>query len=216
MSHAQMAVALATDLPALFGLTPDNPTAKVGLTAVNGVATSAMRSDAAPPLDQTIAPTMTGLWTFNGKVVVAAPASGVALSVTNVGSNASNPPALFTCTTAAGFCTLHSNGTNTSSGTGFNSGNEFQVGTFGGFKLQLVVNNVVAADFTVAASPACTFKGPIGVNNVTPPAQVTGFGTPTGAAVVANYPGATATLVQTSNTVAEILTILKAAGFIAT
>lgn len=45
--------------------------------------------------------------------------------------------------------------------------------------------------------------------------QVTGFGTPTGGAVVANFPGATATLVQTSETVAEILTILKAKGIIA-
>lgn len=41
-----------------------NPTALVGLTAVNGVALTAMRSDAAPAIDQTIAPTWTGLHTF--------------------------------------------------------------------------------------------------------------------------------------------------------
>lgn len=56
--------------------------------------------------------------------------------------------------------------------------------------------------------------GTLGVSNQTPPAIVGGFATPTGAAVVANFPGATATLVQTSQTVAEILTILKAIGFI--
>ena len=45
--------------------------------------------------------------------------------------------------------------------------------------------------------------------------KVTGFGTPTGGTVVSNFPGASATLVQTSETVAEILTILKAKNIIA-
>lgn len=44
--------------------------------------------------------------------------------------------------------------------------------------------------------------------------KVTGFGIPTGPAVVASFPGATATLLQTSQTVAELLTILKAKGII--
>src|SRR5882672_10508414 len=42
-----------------------NPSASVGLSAVNGVATTWMRSDAAPALDQTIAPTMSGAWIFS-------------------------------------------------------------------------------------------------------------------------------------------------------
>lgn len=43
-----------------------NPaTAKVGLTAVNGAAVSFMRSDAAPPLDVSIAPTWTGAHTWS-------------------------------------------------------------------------------------------------------------------------------------------------------
>jgi hypothetical protein len=41
-----------------------NPTASVGLTAVNGSATTFMRSDAAPALDLTIAPTWTGIHTW--------------------------------------------------------------------------------------------------------------------------------------------------------
>ena len=41
-----------------------NPTASVGLTAVNGVATTAMRSDAAPAIDTTIGPTWTNHHTF--------------------------------------------------------------------------------------------------------------------------------------------------------
>lgn len=51
------------------GLPPSsfaNPTAMVGLTPVNGVATTALRSDAAPPLDQAIAPTWTGTHIWSG------------------------------------------------------------------------------------------------------------------------------------------------------
>jgi len=44
--------------------TPANPTANVGLTAVNGSASTYMRSDAAPALDVSIAPTWTGAHTF--------------------------------------------------------------------------------------------------------------------------------------------------------
>jgi len=42
-----------------------NPTASVGLTAVNGAATTVMRSDAAPALSQSIAPTWTGVHAFS-------------------------------------------------------------------------------------------------------------------------------------------------------
>jgi hypothetical protein len=42
-----------------------NPTASVGLTAVNGVSTNFLRSDAAQALDQSIAPTWSGIHTFS-------------------------------------------------------------------------------------------------------------------------------------------------------
>lgn len=48
------------DLPAIGA----NPSALVGLTAVNGAASTAMRSDGAPALDQSIVPSWTGLHTF--------------------------------------------------------------------------------------------------------------------------------------------------------
>lgn len=41
-----------------------NPSATIGLAAVNGSAVTMMRSDAAPPLSQAIAPTWTGIHTF--------------------------------------------------------------------------------------------------------------------------------------------------------
>jgi hypothetical protein len=57
------------------------------------------------------------------------------------------------------------------------------------------------------------FYHTIGVNGNTPPAQVTGWGTPTGPAVVNNFSGTAATLVQCSNAIAKIITDLKALGF---
>lgn len=51
-------------------LTFANPTAQVGLSAVNGAATTAMRSDAAPALDQGIIPTWTGLHTHQADIVM--------------------------------------------------------------------------------------------------------------------------------------------------
>lgn len=47
-----------------------NPSAQVGLTAVNGVATTFMRSDAAPGLDVTISPTWMGNHTFTNPILV--------------------------------------------------------------------------------------------------------------------------------------------------
>lgn len=43
-----------------------NPTGTIGLTAVNGVASTAIRSDGAPALSQAIVPTWTGAHTFTG------------------------------------------------------------------------------------------------------------------------------------------------------
>lgn len=47
-----------------------DPTASVGLTAVNGTAVTAMRSDAAPALSQSIVPTWTGVHTFSANPIV--------------------------------------------------------------------------------------------------------------------------------------------------
>lgn len=47
-------------------------------------------------------------------------------------------------------------------------------------------------------------------------AATVGWGTPTGATIVSNFPGATATLAQTSGVVAELIALLKPAGLLAT
>lgn len=68
-----------------------NPTAQVGLTAVNGSATTFLRSDAAPPVDQTIAPTWSGKHTFsaiNPAIGIESDAPNLRLRRTTAGLNA--------------------------------------------------------------------------------------------------------------------------------
>lgn len=63
-----------------------SPTAKVGTGATNGSATSAMRSDAAPPIDQTMTPTWTGFHSFSPSSGLT---SGIGISGTTIVSQAS-------------------------------------------------------------------------------------------------------------------------------
>jgi hypothetical protein len=56
------------------------PTATVGLSPVNGSASTFMRSDAAPALSQSISPVMTGNWTF-------APSTGIGMVIDGSATN---------------------------------------------------------------------------------------------------------------------------------
>lgn len=62
-----------------------NPTASVGLTAVNGVAATFMRSDAAPPIDQGIVPTWTGIHTFGNTTDSSSTSTGAVVVSGGVG-----------------------------------------------------------------------------------------------------------------------------------
>jgi hypothetical protein len=57
------------------GVSVANPTGTIGLTAVNGSASTAPRSDSSPALSQAIVPTWTGLHTFSNGIV-SSPSSG--------------------------------------------------------------------------------------------------------------------------------------------
>lgn len=69
-----------------------NPTASVGLSAVNGAATTAMRSDAAPALSQSIAPTWTGIHTYGtgGSIRVENSDPSLYIDDTSQGADAKN------------------------------------------------------------------------------------------------------------------------------
>jgi hypothetical protein len=66
--------------------------------------------------------------------------------------------------------------------------------------------------FQIGGTGLASFSNAVGVNGATPPAQVTGWGTPTGASVVANFSGSASLLTTCSAAIAEIITYLKARG----
>lgn len=196
----------ASDLPGSFAGFA-NPSAKVGPTAVNGSAATAMSSDSAPAIDLTATYPWTGTHTysnaitvngggssFKGGVSITVPSAGTALTVTGI-NNART--ADFT------------DGTETLS-LQSDSSHNMLAGVVGAHALELFTNNSIRV--IIASGGAVTVNGNLSCNGVTPPAQITGWGTATGATVVANFPGATATLAQCSGVIAKLITDLKAFG----
>lgn len=68
-----------TTLPSGAAPIGANPTASIGLTVVNGIATTFMRSDAAPPLDVSINPTWSGNHIFSNQIKIAATSNQLVL-----------------------------------------------------------------------------------------------------------------------------------------
>jgi hypothetical protein len=64
------------------GTTFANPTATIGLTAVNGSASTSLRSDGAPALSQSIVPTWSGAHTFSAGATISTGSAVTALVVT--------------------------------------------------------------------------------------------------------------------------------------
>lgn len=197
------------------GASGANPTAKVGLAAVNGTDTTFMRSDAAPPVDQSIAPTWTGAHTFNvGTVHKAGALFGTSATTLNGSSGqliagrggASAAP---TSTTDA-FVLWQQNADPLNS--------QGVAGSLG-----LLARNVNAAGMnfvtggtvrmTIAYGGAVVVLGEFAVNNGTPTAALSGFGSPSGS--VTSGLTSSATLAQTAGTLAALLAYLKTIGFIA-
>lgn len=95
----------ASDLPGSFSGFA-NPTAKVGLAAVNGSATTTMRSDASPPLDVGISPTWTGNHVFSAAsgnaLTVVGTAAGTAVIRANTQATTGTQTASFSATNKPG------------------------------------------------------------------------------------------------------------------
>jgi hypothetical protein len=85
-----------------------NPTASIGLTVINGSATTAMRSDAAQPISQAIVPTWTGLHTFSVTDTSSSGNAHYGLQITPTVNQ----------TSTAGFTDLIVNRTQTAAGSG--------------------------------------------------------------------------------------------------
>ena len=125
---------------------PANPTATIGLSAVNGVATTFIRSDGAPALDQSIAPTWTGTHKFTNAPVPTTNDS------TALGTTALQWSDLFLASGAVvnyangNFTITHSSGALTMSGTlSLGTSNAFTCGT---------IELGAASDTTISRSAA--------------------------------------------------------------
>jgi hypothetical protein len=222
-SLANVTAALAQDIPALYagGSNSANPSAEVGAAAVNGVATTYMRSDAAPALNLAVAPTMTGSWTFT-------PAGGAAITITQNNAvaglliNGSNAEGLRINTSAANGSYLQIYNSGTFVGFFGASAQEFAGGVAGDLGIgcasgkQIVLGVNATIYMTMASTGSVKFGGNVGVNGNAPPAQSTGWGTPTSPAVVNNFSGSAATNAQVLSALAEIITVLKAFGLLGT
>ena len=166
-----------------------NPSASAGLAAVNGVAATFMRSDAAPPLSVSITPTWTGQHIFqsvNASILLSGQATNRQyIQYTSTGANA-----------AVGI--ESSTGGAIFSGT---SAYSMSLGTINSTDLYLGTNDT--ARVKIAAAGATTLLV----------AQSTGWGTPTGQTVVNNFAaGAGTSVLQMSEAIAQIITDLKAFG----
>ena len=131
----------------------------------------------------------------------------------NIADLANTVPAFYGITPAQGTIFQGSDGTNTGGFMGFDVNHNLQLGSLTssyGLAFYSGANKIVMA----ASTGNTTFTGGIGVNGASVPAKPTGFGTPTGPGVVANFSGTAATTSQIQETIAEILTILKNLGFI--
>jgi hypothetical protein len=140
--------------------------------------------------------TTAGTATFNGAVTSNAAVTIAGHTLTINGT--ANPSTVYT---------------STSSGTP-----SISVGVNGSSKSFVIYDQVASTAlltaYSVAGGGTVLCSGPIGVNGNAAPSQVTGFGTPVGNNILTNFPGTSATLVQTSEMVSEILLVLKALGFI--
>lgn len=87
--------ALPTFQAAGGGASGANPTASVGLTAVNGAAATFLRSDGAPALDQSIAPTWTGAHTWSKAGAASVSPLLISGTILTGGTGTTNFPHLF-------------------------------------------------------------------------------------------------------------------------
>ena len=126
----------------LSGLTVGaNPTASVGLAAVNGSAATFMRSDAAPPLSQAITPTWTALHNFTGGIQ----RSGLDIGYLDVPQNKQNTNYQFALTDR-GKHVYHDDGNPYNYTVPANATTPFSIGT-----AITVINNGVGVITVVAA-----------------------------------------------------------------
>lgn len=204
-----------------------NPSGSAGLSAVNGSATSFLRSDSAPPISQAIVPTWSGAHTFSARALFTA---GISLNgATTFGLLAVESSTANIAGGAAwtnGYSTFGPNvgsSTGAALGLGYDTVNNsavilslapntaWETLTIGA---QSLVLNTNAGGLAATIGANATFSGGLGLRGNAAAAQSTGWGTPTGPAVVASFSGTAATTAQIQAALAQIITVLKSVGIL--
>lgn len=169
MSQPQLIQAIAKDIAALYAAIAAitvpagaNPSAKVGLNAVNGAAATFMRSDAAPPIDVTINVTWTGAQIFTP--------SGAATAITLNGAAGAAQALLVTAANGQSCAQFN--------GTGGGAALRIASGTVQGFYIQNSAQGVGTASMRIdsaattgSKTASFTSSNKPGTNNQTTPAQ---------------------------------------------
>ena len=177
----------------------------------------------------------------SGNVTIAAPTSGVALSV--IGAAGANGAQFFPASAAAGwvvtgtdvaFATLNSSAATNRSLIALQQGGTttLRMGSDGsnallsdstngdlcivppGHDVRIGFSAGGTTSFHITTAGAITSIGPIGVNGSTAPAQSTGYGTPTGNAKQASFAASSITLPNLAAAVAQLIIDIKATGLI--
>jgi hypothetical protein len=192
-----------------------NPSAIVGLSAVNGTAATFMTSDSAPALNQGIAPTWTGAHTYS-------PGTAGAVGLT-VNSNA-GVAAVFNAPSGSMVIDMTLNttlwGIEGISGATNGIINGDIVGDLcfrsQGGNILFSTNSGSSAALKIASTGAVTIPGKVGFNGAAAATQPTGYGTPTGGSHQASFAASTITLPNLAAAVAQLIIDLKSYGLIGT
>ncbi len=150
-----------------------NPSVSVGLSATNGTATTAMRSDGAPALSQSITPLWTAAHSFQSSVNILSPASATGLAVYNTSDTTTNYERL-RLAFASNAATLSTE--KGSSGTLRNINVVAPVVTLtGSSAIGLTSAAVTLGNGASASNVGYTFAQQLATSNATTTGQVTGF-----------------------------------------
>lgn len=189
--------------------TAANPSATIGLVAVNGATGNWMDAGSAPALSQAISPSWTGTHTWAKGV-----AGGYIQSMQNtttgttsyamwrlLNDSAHNFNLIITASTWSGAVL-----------TSGPSGEQCLLYT--DQNIPITIGNNDTARIIVGIGGAVTVTGNFAVNNVSPPAQPTGYGTPTGNALTSSFAAGSISLPNLAAEVAQLVLDLKKYGII--
>lgn len=196
-----------------------NPSAKVGPTAVNGIASTFMRSDAAPSIDLTVTYSWQADHTFGGSTTTAVTIGGAAVAgtlspaVTNTSTVATQDARWLInagSNSLAVWCTNQNRATAVV--TGGPAIPQAVMRTLSNIPIIFGVGNTYAGQFESATS--FRLAGAMGINGNASFAQPAGYGTPTGGAHQASFAAGAITLPNLAAAVAQLIIELKSYGLL--